>query len=241
MVLEIFHDITRELELEKFRDDLTNMIVHDLKNPLTGIASAIELLVSGLICPVTEEQKKYFDLVQGSVRAMTNLIMNLLDVKKMEDNKLELQRSAFSAEKVISNIAWMKSMADKDNKPFLTEVESGIGINADENLITRILENLLSNAIKHTRKGDSVRLKISRTVDRVLFEVIDSGEGIPPEYLGRVFDKFFKVESQTLKTRIDTGLGLTFCKMAVEAHGGKIGVESEVDKGSRFYFYLPAG
>ena len=113
-------------------------------------------------------------------------------------------------------------------------------MNGDQSLLTRVIENLVGNALKHTPTGGKVTLRASRQGGRSLFEVIDNGEGIPAEFLPRIFDKFFKVESSTLKSKIDTGLGLTFCKMAVEAHGGEIKAESTVGRGSRFFFYLPA-
>ncbi len=227
--------------LEKLRDDLTNLIVHDLKNPLTGIVAANELFLTGMLGPLGAEQKKYLELSKISSKKLMNMIMDLLDVGKMEENKLELQKTAFPAEELVKDISWVGYSAQKEEKQVDLRAEKGLIVNADRNLIVRVLENLLTNALKHTPRGGKITLNISRKNNQALFEVVDNGEGIPNEYLGRVFDKFFKVESQTLNTKIDTGLGLTFCKMAVEAHGGKIGVESEVGKGSRFFFSLPQG
>ena len=236
---QIEADRKKILELEKLRDDLTRMIVHDLKNPLAGIVSANELFAAGLLGPLTAEQKKYVELSMVSSKKLLNLILDLLDTRKIEANKLALNKTGFSAAELLKNLAWLEILGKQGKKTIKMLAAEDLKISADQNLITRVLENLLTNAIKHTPSGGQITLSIKRQNNKILFEVIDTGEGIPKEFLGRLFEQFFKVESQTLKTNIDTGLGLAFCKMAVEAHGGKIGVESEAGKGSRFYFFLP--
>lgn len=237
--IKVAEDITKLVDLEKWCDDLSRLIVHDLKNPLTGIVSSVELFLSGLLGSLTDEQKKFLEIIQVSSRKLSNLIMDILDVSKLEENKLAVNKTVFPIVDLVKNLSWTELYARKDEKILKFDLEKGLSISADQNLLVRILENLVSNAIKHTSRGGEIRINIRGDQGRMLFEVIDTGEGIPQEYLGRVFDKFFKVEGQTLKTKIDTGLGLTFCKMAVEAQGGAIAVESEVGKGSRFYFYLP--
>lgn len=226
--------------LEALRDDLNHMIVHDLRNPLTGIVSITELFLSGLLGSLSGEQKKYLETVQLSARRLTNLISDLLDLAKLEAARLEVKKVNLKAEDLQNNLSWIEASAHQEGKKIDWGIEKGLTIKADEKLLVRILENLLSNALKHTEKGGRITLNIKKIPDRILFEVIDNGEGIPAEYLDKVFEKFFKVEHQKLKSKIDTGLGLAFSKMAVEAQGGTIAVESEVGKGSRFYFHLPA-
>jgi PAS domain S-box-containing protein len=238
--VKVAEDITERVKLEKLRDDLTNMIVHDLKNPLTGISSTVELFLAGMIGQLTEEQRKFIGNIQVSSKKLLNLIMDLLQVSKMEESALPLQKSAFPAGSLRPNFNWLDLGAQRENKQLELDLPADLNVTADQNILTRVIENLVGNALKHTPAGGKVTLKASRQGNRDLFEVIDNGEGIPAEFLPRIFDKFFKVESSTLKSKIDTGLGLTFCKLAVEAHGGEIGVESTVGQGSRFYFYLPA-
>ncbi|MFA6170711.1 MAG: PAS domain-containing sensor histidine kinase [Candidatus Margulisiibacteriota bacterium] len=238
--LTMISDVSERIKLEKLQDDLTHMIIHDLKNPLTGIQGSADLLLTGQVGPVNDGQKKLVQIVSSSAKKLFNLIMDILDIKKMEDNKLELAKTTFSAQELVKNLVWIISLGQQQEKEVVFNQIGELSITADQNLVTRVLENLLSNSIKHTPQGGKINLQIKKDGNQVLFEVIDSGEGIPAESLGRVFDKFFKVTDQTMKTKIDTGLGLTFCKLAVEAHGGKIGVESTVGKGSRFYFSLPA-
>jgi signal transduction histidine kinase len=225
--------------LEKLRDDLTNLIVHDLKNPLAGIVSTNEMLLDGLLGPLTDEQKKYLGYSKVGAKKLLNLIMDLLETRKMEENKMALSKSLFSLDELAKELGWLELLARQEKKSLERHIAKGLMISADQNLLVRVIENLVSNAIKHTPAGGKIELNIKKEGKDILCEVIDTGEGIPAEYLGKLFNRFFKVETQKLKTRIDTGLGLYFCKMAVEAHGGRIGVESTVGKGSRFYFYLP--
>ncbi|MBU0574350.1 MAG: HAMP domain-containing sensor histidine kinase [Candidatus Margulisiibacteriota bacterium] len=230
------------VELEKLRDDLTHMIIHDLKNPLSGIVMALSLLDTETLGELNGEQKKFVESSQIAAKKLTNMIMDLLEIRKMEDNKMTLQRSSFAAEELLKNLDWLKIMARKENKSLEFKVSPGLVIVGDMRILTRIVENLISNSIKHTSRGDRVVFRVTENNGRVLFEVIDSGEGIPKDALDKVFDRFFKVENQKLRTQLDTGLGLNFCKMAVEAHDGSICVESpppDSKTGSRFYFYLP--
>ncbi|MBU1867569.1 MAG: PAS domain S-box protein [Candidatus Margulisbacteria bacterium] len=238
--LTMISDVTERMQLEKLREDLTHMIIHDLKNPLTGIQGAVDLLLKERVGPINEEQKKLAGIAASSTKKLFNLIMDLLDIKKIEENQLVLSRTTFSARELANNLAWVVSYGQQQGKVVILNKLIDINITADLNLLTRVLENLLSNALKHTPDGGTIELRIREEKDHLVFEVADNGEGIPRECLARVFDKFFKVEDQKMKTKIDTGLGLTFCKLAVEAHGGKIGVESTVGQGSRFYFTLPA-
>lgn len=237
--IKVAEDVTARVKLEQLRDDLTHMIVHDLKNPLTGIVSAVELINSGTLGPITDEQKKFLATAQISYKKLSNLIMDLLDIRKMEDNKLELNIESFKGEDILEAVAWTRSLASKEKKNLTFKAQDNINISADKNLIVRVVENLLTNAVKHTPPEGKISLNITKDQQQITFEVSDTGEGIPPEYLDRVFDRFFKVSGQKMKTKIDTGLGLTFCKMAVEAHGGKIGVKSKLGQGSKFYFHLP--
>ncbi|MDD5593631.1 MAG: HAMP domain-containing sensor histidine kinase [Candidatus Margulisbacteria bacterium] len=235
------------LKLERFQGDLTQLLVHDLKNPLSGIVSTSEMFVRGMLGSMTEEQKKYLNDIEVSSLKLSNLIQDLLDIGKMEEDRLDLKKSSFSAADLFEDLVWICNNARLEEKNVDlcaqkdTRSYADLNIHADRALITRVLENLLTNAIKHISRGGNVTLRIARQNNEILFEIIDTGEGIPKEYLDKLFNRFFKVETQNLKTRIDTGLGLYFCKLAVEAHGGRIGVESTVGKGSRFYFFLPQG
>ena len=235
----IIRDITERVELEQYRDDLTNMIVHDMKNPISGLLVTIELFKDGLIGPVSDKQKEFLESANVSARNLLNLTLNLLDVKKIEEKKLTLEKSIFGPNELLDGMKWYLPYLAFIKKEFKANYDPGIKIFADKNILSRIIENLVSNSIKHTGSNGKVMLNIIQQQNNILFEVVDNGEGIPKEYLANIFDKFFKVKGRKLGSALDSGLGLTFCKLAVEAHGGNIGVESEIGKGTKFYFSLP--
>jgi signal transduction histidine kinase len=133
------------------------------------------------------------------------------------------------------------SYGDKEQKRFALHMEDGLpNITADEDLIERVLDNLIYNAFKYTEVGGHIRVNVRIQDDALLIEVQDDGQGIPPEFHERIFDKFVQVtSSEGEPLRKGTGLGLAFCRLAIEAHGGEIWVESEPNKGSIFSFTLP--
>lgn len=222
--LTMVSDVTERIKLEKLRDDLTNMIVHDLKNPLAGITGSARLLLDKVGGPISGQQKDHLEEILISGNKLLNLIMDLLQIKTIEDNKLSLNISSFAANDLLSTLGWINSLALRKNININTRIQNDLNIKADFDMIARVLGNLLSNAIKHSSSGGTVSLKIEQQKKMTYFEVSDSGEGIPEQYLSHIFEKFFKITDQKFSTGVDTGLGLAFCKMAVEAHHGTIGV-----------------
>ncbi|MBU0573024.1 MAG: PAS domain S-box protein [Candidatus Margulisbacteria bacterium] len=237
-ILSIGNDISDRIKLENLRQDLSRMIVHDLKNPLSGIISVICMMADGTFGQVSDQQKKMLESAMIASRKLNGLIMDLLDIGKIEENKLELLKTDFRVGDLFTSLKWLRLLAQKEEKTLDFEGDPEMVVHADLNIITRVLENLISNSVKHTAPRGAIILKISKQSGGAMFEVLDNGEGIPGDYLDKVFDKFFMVDDQMYKTKIDTGLGLTFCKMAVNAHGAEIKVESTVGKGSRFFFVI---
>lgn len=135
-------------------------------------------------------------------------------------------------------VSGLKSLIEGREVSF-TPPESPVTVVADSEIISRVVQNLLANAIKFTPDGGLIRLGIEPAGELVRVSVIDNGPGIAPEYRKKIFEKFGQVESRAGRQRNSTGLGLTFCKLAVEAHGGNIGVDGEEGKGSSFWFELP--
>lgn len=220
--------------LEEARDQLMQLIVHDLKNPLAGIALYLELLRKG------KAEGTYLEEARRSCRNLMNMIGDLLDISRMEAGKLPLERGEIHLQEVIEEgLQEMAIVAAEEEKKLLVEVEEGLPpVPADRGLIHRVVSNLLSNAIRHSFPGGEIRIRVFRpSQGLVQVEVIDRGEGIAKEDQGKVFEKFG--QATTSSRRSGPGLGLTFCKMAVEAHGGRIWVESELGKGSTFSFSLP--
>jgi signal transduction histidine kinase len=228
-------------ELEVLREDLNRMIVHDLKSPLSGIMGSLDYLESGMLGEVTEDQKKILSLAKKSSESLLVMIQNLLDVAKMEEGKLELRKTKCDIAQIITERKHQYDpLVANESKTLTIDLEPGLPqIEAEQHLIERVLNNLLSNAVNHTTAGGLITVKACKCGRFLEIRVADNGVGIPPEYRDKIFEKFVQVQRKQAHLRTGAGLGLTFCRMVVETHGGKIRVESELNKGSAFIFTLP--
>jgi two-component system, sensor histidine kinase and response regulator len=228
-------------ELEKLRDDLTHMIIHDLRTPLNTMFLGMMALEQ--MGALNQSQREMLNITMEGGETLLGIVNDLLDINKMESGLLQLELQEIAAADLVgAALKQVAALADIKNLTLTTELEPGLPrLPADKAKVVRILVNLLSNAVKFTPPGGTVTVAIRRDVrgSSLLFSVSDTGEGIPSEAFGRIFEKFGQVESRQGGRTMSTGLGLTFCKMAVEAHGGHIGVESAPGQGSTFYFRIP--
>jgi two-component system sensor histidine kinase/response regulator len=231
------------VRLEEFKENLMRMVVHDLKNPLAGIMGNLQLLQMKAPGGNPTQILELVGRTEESAKHLMGMILNILDVARMQEGKLVIQRKPVSpAAMVEACLRQVAGWAARSEVRLVHAPASNVPEPAaDPDILSRILANLLNNALKHTPAGGTVETGAAREGEVVRFWVRDSGEGIPPDLLPRVFDRFVAGPARGGETRgaHDTGLGLTFCKMAVEAHGGRIQVESEVGKGSTFSFTLP--
>lgn len=232
---------SRLQELEKLRDDLTSMIVHDLRTPLTSIIAGMQTLDK--VGDLNKHQWEMMRIAIDGGETLLGMINDLLDVEKLESGAMELDYSALSpAGLVASAVAQVASLAESQGQTLLQEIGSELPqLRADEGKLRRTLVNLLGNAIKFTAPGGTVTVGARRDDENksLMFSVRDTGEGIPAEAFGRIFEKFGQVQSRKGGRALSTGLGLTFCKLAVEAHGGDIVVSSKPGQGSTFSFTFP--
>ena len=226
----------RLLELEKMRDDMRNMIVHDLRTTLTSVIVGMEMVSSN--GSLNRTQKEMMGIAMSGGRTLLGMINDLLDVEKMEAGAATLQYEPLSAPQLVhAAVEQVTPLATMERTTIATAIEPGLPAFAgDANKLTRTLVNLLANAIKFTRRG-TVTIGASRHPSGgIQFSVRDTGQGIPAEAFDRIFEKFGQLDSES---KIGTGLGLAFCKLAVEAHGGTIEVTSTIGEGSTFSFVLP--
>jgi two-component system, sensor histidine kinase and response regulator len=223
-------------EVEKLRDDMRNMIVHDLRTPLTAVIVGVEMLEKD--GTLTESQHEMMAIAASSGKTLLGMINDLLDVEKMESGATLLQYEDVTPEKLVMRaIEQIGTLASDAGTTVATSIQPGLEFRADENKLSRTLVNLIANAIKFT-PGGSVTVSAAQDGQNVRFEVRDTGDGIPAEAFERIFEKFGQLDSHS---RVGTGLGLAFCKLAVEAHGGRIQVESTRGEGSTFSFTIPYG
>lgn len=225
----------RELqELQETKEHLTQMIIHDLKNPLTGIKANLEIVGMDELT----DTRECLDAAQRSSDLLYSMIQDLLDIFRMEEGKLTLNQEQMNFPELGQDVVnEVDAPAQAEGKDVRLEVEDDLpAVPADRDLVYRVVSNLMLNAVKHTGRGGTITLKCRKVDESLQIDVVDNGHGIPEDYLDKIFEKFGQVDR---RRRNGTGLGLTFCKMAVEAHGGQIWVESIEGEGSTFSFILP--
>jgi len=238
----ILAEVTRLRRLDEVKNGLISTVSHELKTPLTSVRLAVHLLLSDKIGPLSVKQAEVLEAARQDSDRLYRVIEDLLDISRIESGGAEMQLETVNVEALILQVTEKVRPAFKDHGIALTlEVPSEApSVLADPQRLPLVFDNLLSNALKYTPRGGRVRVS-ARTADgadgMVQFLVEDTGIGIAPEYLPRLFEKFFRVPGQE---QVDSGLGLTIAKEIVVAHGGRIEVASEPKKGTKFTFTVRA-
>jgi len=244
--LEVNEDLRREIEerkrAEKTLAEFTAMVAHDLRSPLSNVVSITDSIRDGLFGPVTDQQQKWLWKVLESCRSLIGHVSDFLDVSKIDAGKLQLVKAPVDLTALLQERLLEYSLeADKRRIALRTEFSENLPpLFLDGRRINQVLDNLLSNAFKFTDGGGEVEVaaRVLRDSDLVLW-VKDSGIGIPQDEIELIFDKYRQVITGQQSNRKGTGLGLAICKRIVEAHGGRIWVESSPGKGSCFFVSLP--
>jgi len=229
---------------EQLTKDLTGMVVHDLRVPLTAVVGSIQTL-SDLLEPESDSQvSEVIRIALSSSETMMRMIDDLLDVSRIEEGKIALHRQELSIYSIIDEAVSQLEIAIRNRRlKIIKGIQPDVpSITADRDRILRVMLNLLSNAVRHTPAKGQITLTAKYLADEKLVKisVSDTGEGIPKSHQKKIFDKFVQIDTPGTKKKSSSGLGLTFCKLMTEAHGGSIWVESEPGLGSTFNFTLPA-
>lgn len=222
--------------------DLLTMLVHNLKAPLTGVLAPLELLRDGDLGPVTEAQRQVLDEMAARGDELAELIDGLLHLRRLESGNLPLVLEVMTPESLLEQAReeWSFRMRQAD-VTFDVHVDAGAApVLADRAVVRRVIGNLLDNALACGGPGTHIALTASSNDAGVTVSVRDDGPGIPPEYQEAIFRAFERADAGGTVRRRGWGLGLAFCRAAIEAHGGHIRVESEVGHGSVFHVLLPA-
>jgi signal transduction histidine kinase len=240
---DALEDSLRKLrELEKVRDDLMKMIVHDLKTPLTSVLATLEMLADGDFGQVSIPQKAAIGDAETKSEDLLALIDDILEVARIEEANISLSLGPMAPGALIAELVheWGHRFQQEGTTTSVSVADDAPVFVGDKNLIKRVFSNLFQNAVTHSSHPIHLELSARRAGHGVLFTVSDNGPGIPSEYHELIFRKFGQVEMpRTPRTR-SSGLGLTFCKLVVERHGGRIWVKSAEGKGSAFYIELPS-
>jgi PAS domain S-box-containing protein len=234
----IMRDMSERQELDNLRQDLTSMIFHDLRSPLGNVISSLEMLQATLQLE-DEGLNAILSIAMRSSRRVSRLVESLLDVGRLESGKAVLHKTEEMVNTLIGDsIEEVRQMAEAKGHTLEDRSEKDLPpIELDQSMIQRVLINLIENAIKYTPSGGRISVSAGAQDQDILIQVSDNGPGIDASNQQRLFEKFTTIQREGRPKGL--GLGLAFCRLAVEAHGGRIWVESEPGEGATFSFTLP--
>jgi two-component system sensor histidine kinase KdpD len=225
--------------LERVRTELFNMIIHDLKGPLSEMVANLDILSYTIV----DDNLEYVQATRSACDTLFRMISDLLDIAKLEEGCLNLVYEKINPRDLIHDaVIGLNGMVKARGIELKESIPQGGEdrmFSGDRRIMLRVMQNLLTNAIQHSPQGSHIEAGFRNSDGSLVFFVQDEGPGIAPEYHEAVFNKFFQITRKKDGRRFSTGLGLTFCKMAVEAHSGSIRVESDGMKGSCFIFTIP--
>jgi signal transduction histidine kinase len=234
----MLQDVTRLRRFEELKNDLVATVAHEFRTPLTSLRMAVHLCTEQAVGPLTDKQADLLHAAREDCDRLQAMVDDLLDLSRIESGQAELYPLPTAVPTLIENvIEEHKAEADAAGLKFSADFPlPEVKVLADHERIGHVFSNLIGNAVRHTSKEGSVRLSAHVANGAVRFTVADTGTGIPREYQERIFEKFFRVPETGQK---GTGLGLYIAREIIRSHGGDIGVESELGKGSTFWFTLP--
>ncbi len=242
-VVSVIRDITREVEVDRLKSEFVSTVSHELRTPMTSIKGYADLLLLGAVGPVEERQAGFLQIIKNNADRLSMLVNDLLDIARIDQGRARLNLAPVSLQDVIDDvIKHLHGRIEDQSRPMNVRVEMPDALPpviADHDRLTQIVTNLVDNAFQYTPAGGNIALSVSMHGDMVQIDVADTGIGIAPENLERVFERFYRGEDPLVMETPGTGLGLAIVQNLVEMHGGKIWVESELGKGTTFSFTLP--
>ena len=230
----VFHDITSFKELDEMKNDFVRMVSHELRSPLAAIKQQHAVILDGLAGDLTEKQRELLTRAQDKIQGLLDLINDLLDVAKMEAGHGQLEQVPLELGEVLTDMVELLRAKAEDQKVNLSlELPADLPlILADRRSMEEVFTNLVSNAINYSPDGGEVTVSAVSHGDYLEVRVQDTGIGIEPEEVAKIFDKFYRVKHPKTRQVIGTGLGLSLVKGLIEAHRGTVEVESEVGGGT---------
>lgn len=227
-------------ENEKVKEDLIHMLVHDLKSPLSSVMGLLDHSIEVLSkSDIEDDILELLTLAKSESQHLLGLSTNILDVRRMREGHMPYDPQWIEDLNILANDALRDATSNLEERNFnFIITPEATRLYADPNLLRRVYSNLFSNAVKHTRQGGYIDFRAWKEQDNFMISVRDDGEGIPEADQRRIFNAF-EQSQHTTRNHYGTGMGLTFCKMAVEKHGGSIWMESKVGQGSTFFVRLP--
>ena len=234
----VVQDYHKLKDLQELQNNLVHMIVHDMKSLLAGIRTGARIIKNKIGENINTTVTKMLNRIEKSTNRLISMVESMLDVNKFESNNMELNKQNANIVSIIQQSLNSISSFEARQNIVIHDATNHIEKCFDPEVIRRVIDNLLSNALYFTSSDGEIDIYIKRHNHNIKVSVEDDGPGVPEEYQEKIFEKFGQVKARLNGERYSIGLGLTFCKLAVEAHGGEIGVESEEGKGSRFWFLI---
>lgn len=236
-LLSLAQDITERKQADRLKEEFVSTVSHELRTPLTSLRGFAELLLKREYS--AEKQREFLSIVHDESVRLTNLLNDFLDIQRMESGRQNYQFESVALTSVVQEAITLFSVNNTRHKLVMDFPPSLPPVHADQARLQQVLTNLLSNAIKFSPHGGAVTVAARQEGASVTVSVSDQGVGIPVTALSHLFSKFFRVDNQETRSIGGTGLGLALVKKIIEAHHGRIWVESEVGVGSTFFFSLP--
>ncbi len=239
--ITVTHDITALKKMDQLKSDFVSMVAHEIRSPLNSVGMQLQVILDELAGDVTEKQREILNRASKKIKTLGNLSTELLDLAKIESGLISQEKETFDIKKFLQEqVAFFKEAAQaKDIHLELDELPEIPPLFANKSNMEEVFSNLISNSINYTPKGGKITIFAAKNKGYLHIMVSDTGLGIPKEDLERIFDRFYRVKNDKTRYITGTGLGLPIVKSIIEAHNGKIKVESELDKGSAFNIYLP--
>ncbi|MCP4429076.1 MAG: GAF domain-containing sensor histidine kinase [Chloroflexi bacterium] len=223
------------------KSEFISVVTHELRLPMTAIKGYNDLIIGGMTGPLTDQQKEFLGVVRRNIDRMQDLISDLADINRVESGRMKFEFAAFDIRETVKDVRdSMKEVVAAKQQSLTIEMEPEItNVYADPKRIGQALTNLVSNAYKYTLEGGEITVRVRKIPDFVELAVIDNGIGISEENQAKLFTQFFRAEDHAVREQAGWGLGLSIVKKMVEAQGGEISFESELNRGSTFTFTVP--
>ena len=236
----VFYDITQLERLEKVRQEFLSNISHELRTPLTSIIAYVETLQDGAIDD-PENNRRFLNIIRRNAQRMNALIADIAELSLIETGNVALEMRDIKLSHVIDDIfAAVRSKSAERSVELVNRVAPDVIVRADSTRIEQMLTNLVDNAIKFNRENGTVTVSSSEAPGKSLISVIDTGEGIVPENLQRIFERFYRIDRGRTRNVGGTGLGLAIVKHLARLHGGDVIVSSALGQGTTFSLELPS-
>lgn len=240
-VVTVLRDITKEVEADRAKSEFVSTVSHELRTPMTSIKGYTELVYAGAAGPINESQRRFLGIIKNNTDRLTALINDLLDISRVETGRVRFEAKPLQIGKVVADVInALSGQAETNDQTLTYEVVGGLpDIMGDRDRLNQVLTNLIGNAIHYTPQGGQVEVQVYPVAGAVRVDVRDTGIGIDPQDMARIFERFYRSDNPLVQEQRGTGLGLSIVKMFIEMHGGRVWVASTPEKGSTFTFILP--